>query len=117
MGWKVISEKKRTRCSSQQFREDDLDGVEPVQRLWDRTAADLISIPLAIVPQADLVEIMQANCPSNRVDQLGLRYGLRDDVAEVELDEVDGAGDVTVVGGDVADFDEDSEDEGDQKEK
>ena len=60
---------------------------------------------------------MQAKCPSNRVDQLGLRHCLRDDVAEVELDEVDGAGDVAVVGGDVADFDEDSEDEGDQEEK
>ena len=38
-------------------------------------------------------------------------------MAEVELDEVDGAGDVAMVGGDVADFDEDSEDEGGQKEK
>ena len=38
-------------------------------------------------------------------------------MAEVELDEVDGAGNVAVVGGDVADFDEDSEDEGDQEEK
>lgn len=38
-------------------------------------------------------------------------------MAEVKLDEVDGAGDVAVVGGDIPDFDEDSEDEGDQKEK
>ena len=58
---------------------------------------------------------MQANCPSNRVDQLGLGYGLRNDVAEVELDEVDGARDVAVIGGGVADFDEDSEDERAQK--
>ncbi len=29
--WSGFSEKKRyTRCPSQQFREDDLDGVEPV---------------------------------------------------------------------------------------
>ena len=48
---------------------------------------------------------------------MSLRHGLRDDVAEVELDEVDGAGDVAVIGGDVADFNEDSEDERDQKEE
>ena len=38
-------------------------------------------------------------------------------MAEVELDEVYGAGDVAVIGGDIADFDEDSEDERDQKEQ
>ena len=38
-------------------------------------------------------------------------------MAKVELDEVDGAGDVAVVGGDVADFDHDSEYERDQKEE
>lgn len=47
---------------------------------------------------------------------MGPRHGLRDDVAKVELEEIDGAGNVTVVGGDVADFDEDSEDKRDQKE-
>ena len=48
---------------------------------------------------------------------MGLRHGPRDDVAEVELDEVDGAGNVAVVGGEIADFDKDGEDERDQKEE
>lgn len=56
---------------------------------------------------------MQANYPNNKIDQLGLRYGLKDDVIEVKLNEIDGAGDITVVNGDVTDFDEDSEDERD----
>jgi len=69
-----------------------------------------------MIPQPDLVEIVQAQCPSNRFDQLGPRHGLRDNVAKVELKEIDGAGNVTVVGGDVTDFDEDSKDKRDQKE-
>ena len=60
---------------------------------------------------------MQAQRSSDAVDQLGLGHSLRDDVADVELEEVDGACGVSVVGRDAADFDEDGAEEGDEKDE
>ena len=60
---------------------------------------------------------MQPYGSSDAVDQLGLGHGLWDDMAEVELDEVDGAGDLSVVSGDIAGLNKDGEDEGDEEER
>ena len=40
----------------------------------------LTPVPLAVIPQPHLVEIMQPQCPGDRIDQLGLRHRLGDDV-------------------------------------
>lgn len=46
-------------------------------------------IPLAVVPQADLVEVAQADRLRDRVDEHGVGERARDDVGDVDAEEVD----------------------------
>lgn len=80
---------------------------------------DLIAKALAEVPQPYLIEVMQTQRPCDAVYQDRVRYRSRDDVAKVELDEVDGGSDrvVRVLGVYIADLDEDEENQGDEEEK
>lgn len=106
----------RTGGAGEKLVQDDLYGVEPVQRLRLGAVCDFTSVSLAEIPQPNLVEVVQAQCAGYAVDQGRLRYGLGDYVAQVELHEVDAPHD-GFRGGRVADFDEDEEDEGDEEEE
>lgn len=46
-------------------------------------------VPLAVVPQADLVEVAQADRLRDRVDEHGVGERARDDVGDVDAEEVD----------------------------
>jgi hypothetical protein len=48
-----------------------------------------VEVPLAKVPEADLVEVVQADGLGDAVDQGGVGDGRGDDVGQVELEEVD----------------------------
>lgn len=79
----------RTRCTRQQFVQQNRDRIKPVQRLGVRAGCNAgIVIALAEVPHADLIKVMQTDCPGNTVDEDGIGNGLRDDVGEVEFQKV-----------------------------
>ena len=52
-------QKERTGSTSQQLTKDNLHRIEPIQHLGLATIGNTVPIPLAIPPQADLIEIMQ----------------------------------------------------------
>lgn len=79
-----------TRRASEQLALYDRDRVEPEERLWFGAGRyALASISSAPIPQANLVEVMQAECLRNGVDEPVIGYARRHDPAEVEPDEVD----------------------------
>lgn len=87
--------------------------VKPVQCLcWRALRDSLVVVALAVVPQADLVEVVQAERSCNAVDQRGVWYARRDDICEVESDEVPVNGRLGV-----SDFDENEEDDGEEEEE
>jgi len=60
---------------------------------------------LTEVPEADLVEVVEADGAGNGVDEHGVWYGAGDDVGEADLEEVDATEDGARI--EVADADED----------
>ena len=79
---------------------------------WNkRNGISLIAIALAKIPQANLVKVVQPQAARYRVEQLRILDRQRDDVGDVELEEVDVGQDGPVVR--VADKDEDEHDNSD----
>lgn len=69
------------RGSGQQFPRDGLHRIPPEERLGLGTEGDpLIVISLAVVPQPDLVEVVQSQGLCDGVDELGVGHGGGDDV-------------------------------------
>jgi hypothetical protein len=86
----------------QEFVEQDLDRVEPIERAWSRAMCNAFTVvALAEVPQADLVKIVKAQgtCKGTRKSDVAGRG--RDDVGQVEFVEVGPANNRVVI--DVAD--------------
>lgn len=92
----------------QEFVQDDVDRVEPVERLGRAAVGDaLVVVALAEIPQSHLIEIVEADGLGDAVDEGGVRERRRDDVREADPEKVRRADDGLVV--DVADLDEDEE--------
>lgn len=73
----------------EQLVHEDLDRVEPVEGLGRGAKGDtLVEVPFAKGPEADLVEVVQADGLGDAVDQGGVGDRGGDDVGEVELEEV-----------------------------
>jgi hypothetical protein len=72
----------------------------------------LIVVALAVAPHADLVKVVQAEAPGDRVEQVGVLDRDGDDVGDVELEEEDVVEEAVDVR--VADEDEDEEGDGDE---
>lgn len=81
---------KLTSGASKQLVQHDLNGIEPIHRPRPAAIRDLVSIALAEVPKSDLVEIMQSQSPCNAIDQNRIWHGAGNNMAQVQLDEVDG---------------------------
>lgn len=82
--------------AGEELREQDLHGVEPVQGLRRRASGDALAVvALAVVPQADLVEVVQAEGAGDGVheDEIRVVEGLGVDVGEVEVEEPGGLDD------------------------
>jgi hypothetical protein len=78
--------------TGKQLIEQDFYRVEPVERLCGRAVGNsFVVVAFAEVPEADLVEIVQAEGACERVDQLDVVGGGGDDVCEVEFKEVGAA--------------------------
>jgi hypothetical protein len=91
--------------AGQELREQDLHGIEPVERLRRRAIGDaLVAVALAVVPQADLVEVVQAERAGDGVheDEVRAVEGFGVDVGEVEVEDPGGLDDG--FGVDVADY-------------
>lgn len=109
-------QKKLTRRSGEQLITQNLDGVEPVQRLRVRAIRNALAlVALTEIPQPNLVEIVQPQCLRNGVDQGKVGHRRRDDIAEVEADEVPVAQQRLVVC--AADLQENEEDDSDEQEE
>lgn len=80
-------------CTSEELAEENLDRIEPVHPLWFTAEGDLVAIAIAVAPKTDLVEVMQTQGPGDAVDQAKIRHRARDDIGQIELDEVDGGED------------------------
>lgn len=90
--------RQRNRRPGQQLVEQDLHRVEPVQRARGRAVGDaLVVVALAEVPQPDLVEIVEAERAREGVDEDDVAGARRDDVGQVEGEEV-GAADAGLIG-------------------
>lgn len=72
----------------------------------------LIEIALAKVPETDLIKVVQAEAPSNAVEENGIGNGDGNDFGDVEAEEVDVCENGPDIG--VAYEDKDEEDDGDQ---
>lgn len=102
--------------AGQQLAHEDLDGVEPVERLGFRAVRDaFIVVALAKVPQAYLIKVVQAEAPGDGVEEVRVGDGDGDDLGDVEPEEPGVADDGGVL--DVADEDEDQEGDGEEVEK
>jgi len=78
------------RGPSQQLALKDCYRVEPVERLRFRAYGDTLAIvSFAVAPQANIVEVVETECPGDGVDEDRIRDRGWDDVAEVQLEEVD----------------------------
>ena len=64
---------------------------------WRTLGNELIIIALAEVPDTNLVEVMETQTPSDRVEQVGILNGYRDNMGDVELEEVDVGENVVLV--------------------
>lgn len=73
----------------------------------------LTIVSLAVIPQTDGVEIMQPQRLRDGIDQCGVRHRERNDVGDVDFEEIDFVEGRVDAG--VADFDEDEEDDGDEQ--
>lgn len=101
--------------AGEQLAHEDLDGVEPIKGLGLGAKRDALAVvPLTVAPEADLVEVVQAQATGDRVQQARVGDGDGDDLADVELEEVDVVEDGVDVR--VAEGDEDEEREGDEVE-
>ena len=80
------------------------------------TIGNAVPISLAIIPETDLIEVMEPQCSCDGIDQGSLGNSLGDDMAEVELQKVDASHD-GLMGICVTDLDENEEDEGDEEEE
>lgn len=89
--------------------------IEPVQGLWLAAIADITAITLAKVPQSNLIEIVQSECPRDRIDKGCLRHGLRYYMAQVQFQKVDAPHDGVMITC-TADLDQNEKDQG-EKEK
>ncbi|KAL8943076.1 MAG: hypothetical protein Q9216_001276 [Gyalolechia sp. 2 TL-2023] len=105
-----------TSGASKQLVQHDLYGIEPIHLPRLAAVGDLVSIALAEVPKSDLVEIMQSESPCDAVDENRIWHGSRNNVAQIQLDEVDGGQD-RMAGIYIADLDKDNEDERYKKEE
>lgn len=72
-------------------------------------------VACAVVPESHMVVIVETQCLGDGVDEEGIGHRDRDDVGEVDTDEVGVARDCAVAN--VADFNKDEEDDGDQEEE
>ena len=78
-----------TRCSGEQLITQNLDRVEPIQRLRRGAVGHALAlVALAKVPKTNLIEVMQTQCLRNSVDQGKIGHRRRDDIAEIETDKV-----------------------------
>lgn len=112
----IVSERARTRRPGQQLTLNNLNRIEPIQRLRLRTLRHALPIiPLAKSPQRHGVKIMQAQRLRNTVDKHSIGHADGNDVGEVEADEEDFVQRGVHVR--AADLDEDEEDEGDEQEE
>ena len=75
---------------------------------------DTIPIPLAVIPKADLIEVMKPQRSCDRIDEGSLGNSLGDDIAEVELQEVNVSHECPVSPC-VTNLDENEEDEGNKE--
>lgn len=66
-------------------------------------------------PEPDTVKVVQTNRLGNRVDDGCIGHRFRENVGQVDVDEVDAASDARGTG--ATNFDEDQEDDGDEQEK
>lgn len=101
----------------QQFIEKNFDGIEPVEGFWARAMGySFIIVAFTEIPEANLVEIVQAQRACERVDEncVTRRRG-GNYVAEVQFEEV-GVADYGLFV-DVADYSEDEEYDRDEEEE
>ncbi|TGO28498.1 hypothetical protein BPAE_0027g00650 [Botrytis paeoniae] len=86
-------------CAGEEFIEEDIDGVEPVEVSGGGASGDaFIVVAFAEIPEADLVEIVEAEGSGERVLQGDAAAdGFGNDVCEVESEEPGIADDGTVV--------------------
>lgn len=104
------------RCAGEQLAAQDLNGIEPIQRLRVGAIGNAIAVvAFTVAPQADGVEVVQTEGLGDTVDEDRVRDGDGDNVGEVEEDEVDLAAGPAAAG--VAYLDEDEEDDGDEEEE
>lgn len=95
----------RHTCSAgEQFTDDDLYRIEPVQRPRLAAGSYLVPVAFAEIPQADLVEIMQSQGTSYTVDDHGVGYRLGYYVGKIQFQEPDAADDAAAR--DVTDLDQ-----------
>lgn len=87
----VVDIRRQRNCGAgKEFIEKNLDGIEPVECFRGRAVGyAFVVVALAEIPQADLVEIVETEGASERVDEDCVGgCGCRDYIAEIELEEV-----------------------------
>ncbi|TGO11002.1 hypothetical protein BTUL_0119g00020 [Botrytis tulipae] len=86
-------------CAGEKFIEEDIDGVEPVEFLGGGASGDaFIIVAFAEIPEADLVEIVEAEGSGERVLECDAAAdGFGNYVCEIESEEPGIADDSTVV--------------------
>ena len=100
----------RTVITVQELVDENLDRVEPVHQLRLAASRDaLVVVPFAKVPHSDLVEVVQPSLFGQRVSRLLVSEAGDDNIAHVNLKEIEVAEDVLVR--QVADLHEDKENE------
>jgi hypothetical protein len=105
-----------TGCTRQQLVKDDLHRVEPVQSLGSGAVGYALSIvALAEAPKSDTIKIVQTNSLGDRVDYGGVGDTLREDVGQVDVDEVNAALDASSAG--ATDLYQDQEGDCEEKEE
>lgn len=86
------------RRTSEEFVQNDLDRVEPVQRLRVRAVCDALAIvTLAKIPQPDLIKIVQADRLGDTINEDGIGYRRGNDVGQLDLEKVRASDDDVVV--------------------
>jgi hypothetical protein len=87
----VVDIRRQRNCGAgKKLIEKDIDGIEPVECFRGRAIGYAFAVvALAEIPQADLVEIVEAEGAGERVDEDCVGgCGCRDYVAEIELEKV-----------------------------
>lgn len=90
---------ERNGCAGEKFIEEDIDGVEPVEVSGGGASGDaFIVVAFAEIPEADLVEIVEAEGSGERVLQCDAAAdGFGNDVCKIESEEPGIADDGTVI--------------------